>query len=94
MAQFPSFSSVAKFAATKSLNLSSIPANSVVTETFTVTGLRLNTMIPVVHIPTLSAGLTLLSSRITAKNTLGLTIQNHTNAAINDAAQNVEILGL
>ena len=94
IAQFPSFSSVAKFAATVSLDVSSIPANSRATETFTVAGLRAGSMIPIVHMPSLDAGLTLVNARITANNTLELTIDNNTGGAINQAAQNVEILGL
>ena len=93
-AQFPSFSSVAKFAATVSIDLSSIPANSRATETFTVSGLRLGSMIPVVHMPSLQTGLTLINARITTNNTLELTVDNNTGDAVNQAAQNVEILGL
>lgn len=94
MAQIPGFSSVAKFVQTATLNPSEVPAASVATETFTVSGLRLNQMIPVVHAPSLEAGLTLISSRITADDTLELTFQNNTGAGINPASQSFEIICL
>lgn len=94
MAQIPGFSSVAKFVQTATLNPSSITANSRATETFTVNGLRLNQMVPIVHAPSLETGLTLVNSRITADDTLELTIDNNTGSAINPASQSFEIICL
>lgn len=94
MAQIPGFSSVAKFVKTATLNPANVTAGSVATETFTVTGLRLNQMIPVVHAPSLEAGLTLISSRITADDTLELTFQNNTGGDLNPASQAFEIICL
>ena len=93
MSNFQSFSSVPKFVQKVALNPSNVPAGGVIVETFTVNGLRAG-MIPVVHAPSLEAGVTLISSRITAANTLELTFQNNTGGDINPASQNFEILGL
>jgi len=93
MSYFAGFSAVPKFAQAVTLDPSSVPANAVATETFTVKGLR-TFMLPLVSAPALEAGLTLIQSRITAADTLELTFQNNTGAAINAASQSFQVMGL
>jgi len=93
MSNFAGFSAVPKFSQKVTLNPANVPAASVNVETFTVNGLRVG-MVPIVHAPSLEAGVTLISSRITAANTLELTFQNNTGGGINPASQAFEVLGL
>ncbi len=81
-----------QFCSNVSLNPSSINANSVSVETFTVTGVNLDTMY---HCDALSldAGLFIVGCRPTAANTLELAIWNSTNASVNPAAQDFRIIG-
>lgn len=91
---FNGFSAVAKFSQSVTLNPASVPANSVSVETFTVKGLDPTDMLVVVNAPDLEAGVTLISSRISAANTLELSFQNNTAGAINPASQQFYVLGL
>jgi len=75
------------FAQTVTLDVSSVPANSVQEESFTVNGLRADHCI-VVNKPTADAGLIVVGARVSATNTLALTFQNVTGTAINPASQN------
>lgn len=91
---YTGFSAVAKFAQSVTIDLASVPANSVSVETFTVPGLDHTNMLVLAQIPGLDAGLTLISTRVTTGNLLELSIQNNTGGAINPASQQVYVLGL
>lgn len=69
----------------ESINLASINATSYSTQTFTVTGLTTEDII-IVNPPSLSAGLYLISYRVSATDTLSLTLYNSTGAPIDEAA--------
>lgn len=73
------------------LDVSSVPASSVQEESFTVNGLRKDQAILVIK-PTRDAGLYLIESRVSAKDTLALTFYNPTGAAINPAAQDFHLI--
>lgn len=94
MAYFAGFSAVPKFSQAVTLNPANVPAASVSVETFTIKGLNPGFMISVVMAPSLEAGVTLVSSRISAVNTLELTFRNNTAAAINPASQTFFVEGL
>ena len=76
-----------------SLDVPSIGANTVSAETFTVSGLRTDTIV-LVKKQTSNSGLVLLDSRISAADTLELTFWNTTGAPINPAAQNFFVVAL
>ncbi len=80
------------FVASPTLNPANVTANSISTETFTVTG-----VVPEFQYrtdcPTLEAGLFIVGSICTAKNVLTLSIWNTTNADINPASQVFRVLG-
>lgn len=82
-----------QFAQQVTLDPSSINANSVSVETFTVTGVTLDTMYRADGL-SLEAGLFILGARPTAANTLELSIWNSTNAAVNPASQTFRIVGI
>lgn len=85
-------SSVPQFVQEVTLNPGNVPASSTSVETFTITGIRLNTMY---HVDALSmeAGISVLGARPTATNTLEITFFNPTVAAINPASQTFRIIG-
>lgn len=85
-------SSVPQFVQEVTLNPANVPSSSTSVETFTITGIRLNTMY---HCDALSleAGLAIIGCRPTATNTLELTFFNPTVAAINPASQTFRIIG-
>jgi hypothetical protein len=93
MSNFAGFSGVPKFSRKVTLDPNNILATTWLIQSFTVKGLRPG-MVPVVHAPSLEAGVILASPRITAKDTLELSFFNTTAGAINPAAQSFEILGL
>lgn len=74
------------------LDPSSINANSVSTETFTVTGVNLQCTYKVDAL-SLEAGLFIIGAVPTAANTLAISIWNTTNASVNPASQQFRILG-
>lgn len=82
-----------QFAQEVTLDPSSINANSVSVETYTVTGVNLDTKYEVDAL-SLEAGLFVIESHPTAANTLAISIWNTTNAAVNPAAQKFRVLGL
>ena len=82
------------FGQSVSLDLPSIDANTVAAETFTVNGLRADAGPVVVEKRTSNTGLVLQSSRVSADNTLELTLENTTGSAINAAAQTFYIVQL
>lgn len=86
------FSSVAKFAQSVVIDAASVPASSVSVETFSVPGLDPTNMVVLVNAPDLVAGLTLIGSRISAKDTLELSIQNNTGGALNPVSQNMYVI--
>ena len=75
----------------ESLNLTSINATSYSTQTFTVTGLDTNDIITV-NPPALTSGLYLLSYRVSAADTLSLTLYNSTGSPIDEAAGTYKIM--
>lgn len=75
------------------LNPSAVSANSVSRETFTVSELTTD-MNVVVSAPSLEAGLFLIQARVTAANTLELSIWNTTGAEVNPASQAFNVVGL
>ena len=77
-----------------SLDLPSVDANSVAEETFTVAGLRADGGPVVVEKRTTNTGLILHAARVSAANTLALTLENVTGSAINAAAQDFYIVQL
>ncbi len=75
------------------LNPANVTANSVSTETFTITGVTQDTQYKVDAL-SLEAGLFIIGAIPTAANTLSLSIWNTTNADINPASQTFRIIGL
>lgn len=83
---------VPQFVQQVTLNPSNITANSISTETFTVTGVVQDTSYKVDAL-SLEAGLFILGAVPTAANTLAISIWNTTNADINPASQTFRIIG-
>ena len=75
----------------ESINLTAVGANSFSTQTFTVSGLTMEDTI-VVNPPTLTAGLYLITYRVSADDTLSLTFQNTTGGSINEAAADYKVM--
>jgi len=93
MPYFAGFSGVPKFAQAVTLDPANIPPNSTNVETFTVKGLQTSMNVKV-DAPELEAGVLLISSRVSAKNTLELAFINLTESAINPASQTFNVIGL
>jgi hypothetical protein len=91
---FAGFSAVPKFARALTLNPTSVPAASIAVETFSVAGLDPTDMLVVASAPSLEAGITLVSARVSAKNVLELTFRNNTAGAIDPASQTFFVEGL
>ena len=85
-------SSVPQFVQEVSLNPANVAANSVVTEAFTITGIRLN---QAYHVDALSltAGLFVLGAYPSANNELTIIFFNPTVSDINQAATTFRIIG-
>ena len=81
-----------QFAQTVTLNPASVTANSVATETFTITGIRTDVMYRVDAL-SLDAGLFILGCFPTAANTLQINFFNPTGSDINPASQSFRIIG-
>lgn len=75
----------------ESIDLASINATTYSTQTFTVTGLDTNDIITV-NPPALTAGLYLISYRVSAADTLSMVFYNSTGAPINEAAGTYKIM--
>ena len=75
-----------QLAQTVTLNPTSINANSISTETFTVTGLQTDSQ-TFVDAPNLEAGLFIIGAACSTVNVLALSIWNTTNAAVDPASQ-------
>lgn len=75
----------------ESINLASINATTYSTQTFTVAGLDTDDII-LVNPPALTSGLYLLSSRVSATDTLSMTFYNSTGAPIDEAAATYKIM--
>lgn len=75
------------------LDPTSVAANAVVRQTFTVSGLTTQDAV-IVNPPALPAGLELLSSRVTTTNTLQIVFWNTTGAPIDTGAQTYLILAV
>lgn len=91
---FSSFSGVPKFSSAVSINPSSVTADTVSVQTFTVPGLTVD-MIPVVGWPGAAefTDVRIVSSRITAVNTLELTFLNF-GSTRDLAAFTIQVVGL
>lgn len=75
------------FILSQSINIASVAANTSAEQTFTVAGLAVGDAVWVSK-PTLSAGLVIGNARVSAANTLALTLGNLTAAPIDPAAEN------
>ena len=75
----------------ESFDLASIGATSYSTQTFTVGGLNENDVV-CVNPPSLTAGLYLISWRVSAADTMSLTFYNSTGGSINQAAATFKIV--
>lgn len=82
-----------RFSRKVTLNPSNVPANQTSVETFTVTGLKTNWFI-LVNAPNLETGVKVVSARVSAADTLELTITNFTGAAVNPASQVFYVVAL
>ena len=69
----------------------SVNANTSVEQTFTVPGLQVGDMV-VTNKPTTTVGLTVGGFRVSAANTLAMTLGNLTGSAINPASERYMIL--
>ena len=69
----------------------SIAANTSVSQTFTVPGLRVGDMV-IVNKPTTTAGVTVGDSGVSGNNTLDITFGNLTAGALNPGAELYQIL--
>jgi hypothetical protein len=71
---------------TYTIDATSVAANSLATETFTITGAKTSQCV-VVQAPALEAGLVLVSARVSAADTVEIALFNVTGAAVNAASQ-------
>jgi len=78
---------------TPTLDPSSINANSISVETFTVTGVNVDTLYHI-DAPNLEAGLFILGATCATANVLTISIWNSTNASVNPASQVFRVIGL
>lgn len=76
-----------------SINLASVGATSYSTQTFTVNGLNTNDVISV-NPPALTAGLYLISYRVSDTDTLSMTFYNSTGGAIDESAATFKIVSI
>ena len=67
-------------------NLSAIPAGQFSVETVTVTGLKVGDFV-LVNAPNLETGVKVISARVSAADTLELTLVNLTSGSVNPASQ-------
>lgn len=74
-----------------SINPASVAANTTAEQTFTVNGLVVGDML-VITKPSVTAGLSVGNPRVSAANTLALTLENHTAAAIDAGSETYRIL--
>lgn len=79
------------FAFTQSLNPASVAANTSAEQNFTIAGLLPGDFV-FLQKPTVSAGLTVVSARVSAANTLTVTFGNHTASPIDAAAETYQLL--
>lgn len=77
----------------QSLDVGSVAANTTAEQTFTVTGLTTTDKV-FVNKPSFSAGLGVCNARVSAANTLALTFNNNTAAAIDPAAETYAIVAI
>lgn len=82
------------FQDTVTIDPSSVPANTVQKETFTVTGLRAAGGPVRAEKRTDTTGVAHLASRISADDTLELTFWNYTGSAVNPASQTYYVVQL
>ena len=75
------------------IDLANIATVSYSTQTFTVEGLNINDIITV-NPPVLTAGLYLISYRVSAANTLSLTFYNSTGGGIDEASAVYKIVSI
>lgn len=84
--------SLPQFLQQVTLDPSSIGANTISSETFTVTGVVTDTMYRCDAL-SLEAGLFIISCIPSATNTLTISIWNSTNSTVNPASQTFRIIG-
>lgn len=83
-----------RFVLSQNISPTAVAANSTSLETFTVTGLATD-MILLVNMPSLDAGVVLLSAIVSAKDTMKLSFINLTNGSITPtASQEARIVAL
>lgn len=75
------------------IDLAAVGATSYSTQTFTITGLDTNDIV-CVNPPVLTAGLYLISYRVSATDTLSLTLYNSTGGSINEASVEFKIVSI
>lgn len=73
-----------------SINVASVAANTTAEQTFTITGLVVGDQV-IVSKPSLSAGLGIVNSRVSAANTLAISFINATGSPIDPAAETYTI---
>jgi hypothetical protein len=79
------------FAMTASINVGSVAINTVAEQTFTIPGLLPGDFV-ILQKPSLSAGLGVLTARVSAANTLAVQFVNATGGAIDPAAETYQLL--
>ena len=73
------------------LNIASVAINTTAEQTFTIQGLQAGDMV-FVNKPSLNAGLGIVNARVSAANTLALTLVNATGAAIDPGSETYLVL--
>lgn len=74
------------------MNPASVGANTAAEQTFTLNGLRTTDIILCVVKPTLTAGLDVGNTRVSAANTVAITFQNSTSSPIDPPAENYQFV--
>lgn len=82
------------FVYTPTINPGSVAVNTTAEQTFTVTGLDVNDIIVSVSKPTLTAGLGICGWRVSAANTLAITFNNNTAAAIDPPSEVYKVVAV
>lgn len=90
------FNSISKYSTgievyTETLNPTSVAANTTAEQTFTVTGIGVNDIILSVTKPSITAGIGIGNSRVSAANQIAITFINPTAGAIDPAQEDYKI---
>lgn len=78
---------------TPDLDPASVSADSVSTQTFTVSGLTTDDVV-IVNAPDLTDGLVVSNARVSSADTLELTFYNHTSSAIDESSATWDVIAL